>query len=103
MCIAEKTSDVPGIKTGKDYFFHVKKALDQAPLQITYPKDIYTDTVGGVSFYVMPVDMVINGTKIHQEHYAAIQQGYALTFALSYVNEEQRMTLKQVLANTSIE
>jgi len=67
IAVAERTRDLPGIKRGKDYFFHARKILEAGNIQVSFPKDCYTERLAGVEFDVMELEMVIAGKTIRQK------------------------------------
>lgn len=97
MAMAEKVRDLPGIKRGKDYLFFVKQTLVSGQIQMRFPKDIYTETLGGTDFDVMEAIMPLRGMTIHQKYYATIEKGYALCFVASFVGDKQLSEDEQVL------
>lgn len=101
LSIAEMTRELPGIKRGKDYFYQAKKILESSALRPTFPKDYYTENVGGREFDVMELEMTIMGKVVKQKLYCAIQKGYALCFVATFMNDEEKALLQNVL-NTAV-
>jgi hypothetical protein len=97
MSLAEKVSQLPGIKTGEDYLFHVKKALSTGQMQISFPTNDYTVQLGGNDFSVMESEMTINGVTVKQKFYSAIMKGYALNFIMSYTTDQDEASVQKVL------
>jgi hypothetical protein len=97
LCLAEQISHLPGIQKGSDYLFHTKGLLNSSPIEVTFPRDIYTEDLGGRQFYVMPVQMQAGGITVHQNYYVAIIHGHALAFITSYINEEQKLSVEKIL------
>ncbi len=94
-CLAERVRDTPGIKTGDDYFFHVKRLLESSQIAVTF-SDSVTEVVGGREFRVMPLEMSAMGQTVHQKFYACIDKGYALVFVASYSTDEELAKLQKV-------
>ena len=96
-CLAEQTRQMPGIKRGKDYHFHTRKILESGQVDVTFPKDISTENLGGVDFDIMHLQMVLPGITVQQKYYATIMKGYALVCIVTFSNEEQEATLDTML------
>lgn len=103
MCLAERVSHMPGIKRGKDYHFHSKRLLELSQVEVSFPKEVSTEELGGHDFDVMYVESLITGMTIRQKHYATIMKGYALVFAVSFTNGEEESTLDNVLSSVTFE
>lgn len=99
LAIAEKVSHLPGIKSGDDYLEHAKKLLAQSKMTVTFPKPIYSETLGGKSFDVMSTHMQIGIMSIHQKMYVTILNGYALAFAITYKDSTIQKELEDVLTS----
>jgi len=97
MCLAERVHHLPGIKKGKDYLFHTKKMLESSQLQVSYPREMSSESLGGQQFDVMRIEISMSGIKIRQTQYAAIIKGYALLFIASFTNEEEESSLVEIL------
>ncbi|MCP4376405.1 MAG: hypothetical protein GY794_09555 [bacterium] len=97
LCIAEQIRHMPGMTRGKDYHFHTKKFLQTGQLEVSFPKEIYTEQVGGVSFDVMPMEISVAGVTVKQKQYAAIMKGYALLIIVSYAGDEGEKALADVM------
>lgn len=98
MSVAELIRHMPSIKRGKDYHFHVRKVLASSAMQVSFPKDAYSETVAGVEFDVLDQEIHADGTVIKQKWFTIIKKGYALSFAISYTTPEDEAMLRQVLA-----
>jgi hypothetical protein len=97
LSLAEDVHDMPGIKRGSDYQFHAKQLLQSGSIEVTFPKDIYTESVGGVDFDVMEAEMHVRGIVIRQKYYATIKQGYALCIIASFVTDDDEKFMKGIL------
>ena len=92
MCVVERTQDLPGIKKGSDYLFHVRKGLSASKLAPVFEKEIYDTMLNGVDFSVLETKLVIGKSEIRQKYCTTILRGYALSFIISYnTNEELRV------------
>jgi hypothetical protein len=97
LALAEKVSQMPGIKRGKDYLFFTKKTLESGKMQISYPKEIYTERLGGVDFDVMDVELSLCGTMVKEKYYVAIMKSYALSFIVTFTNNEEESSGLKIL------
>ena len=95
--VAERVIHMPGIKRGSDYLFHVRKLLQAGQVQYSFPKEIYTKDISGVSFDVMPAEISLANMVVYQEYYAARIKDYVLGFVLTYSNESELNELNQVI------
>ena len=102
ICMAERVRDMPGIKRGKDYHFHMKQLLESSQLQISFPEDITTEKVGGRSFDVLHSEMKVQTVTVRQKCYASIVKGYALCLIVSYQTEEEEAELGDILTTATI-
>jgi len=97
MSVAEMVRELPGIKRGKDYHFQARKMLEAGQIQVSFPKDYYSERLGGVEFDVMELEMSMLGKVIKQKYYAAIMKGYALCFIVSFTNDDEAASLQRIL------
>ena len=102
MLIAERIGHIPGIKRGKDYQYHSKKVMESAQMNMKFPKEIYTVTLGGNEFDVLYSEINFMNMEIKQNQYTIIKKGYALTFNASFTTEEQEAELKGILDTVTI-
>ena len=101
ICIAEQVIHMPGIKNGKDCHFHGKRLLESSQLEYSFPKEIYTEQIGGMDFDVMTMQISMVGQTIKQKSYVAVIKGYALGLIVSFTNEEEESEIDQVLGSLS--
>jgi hypothetical protein len=95
--MAENVQELPGIKRGNDYLYHVKKNLDAGQIEVTYPADNYSTNLAGVDFDVMQTQMTMNGITISQKYYVTIMKGYALTFIITYNTDSAEASLQKIM------
>ncbi len=103
VCLAERIRHMPGIKRGKDYHFHSKKLLESSQIKMSFPKDIYTEQIGGIDFDIMTLQMHFAGQAIKQKQYVAVMKGYALLLLVSFTTNEEEAELEEVLASVCFE
>ncbi len=97
-CAAERIRDLPGIASGKDYLFQMKKALQAGQFKTSFPEAESTEEIGGRLFDLMHVEMQIGGMTIRQKNYATIMNGYALTFLTNFSDPDQESELDSILS-----
>lgn len=102
IAVAENVAYMPGIKSGSDYLYHVKKLLQAGRLKYSFPKEIYTKEISGISFDVMPAEIAVTDKVIYQNYYAARIKDYALGFVLSYSSEAEINELNQIVDQLKI-
>jgi len=95
--IAESLAHAPGVQTGGDYLYHVRRLLEGAQLRSTFPGEVYDQTLGGVAFHVLAAEVSVAGVTVHQEYYATVRKGYALVLTISYSNDDTRDALRAIL------
>ena len=95
--VAEKVKMMPGIKSAKDYLFHLKKTLENAQVAYDFPNEIYASNKGGFDFDVLDAEASIGGVECKQKYYASIVKGYALGVVISYSNPEQEKQLMDII------
>jgi len=96
ICMAERVRHMPGIKRGKDYHFHTRKLLGSS-LNVKFPKEIYTETFGGVEFDVLYSETNFGTILAKQKQYAAIIKGYALIIVTTFADDDQDAALNKIL------
>lgn len=102
-CIAERVSDLPGIKRGKDYLFHIKNILNSSPVKCTFSKDMTTEKFGGREFDMLHNEIPIAGSKVRQKIYVTIIKGYALVFTVSFMNDEEEAAMDNVMSTITFQ
>ncbi len=101
--MAEKISAVPDIKSGADYLFHARRLLEMSQMEVSFGKKITKEDIGGVEFDAMYVSLSFGRILIKQKYYAAIMKGYAVSFIISYIDEEGELSLENILATAKFE
>lgn len=103
MIIAEKVKHLPGIVKGRDYHFHTKKIIASSEISVSYPKEIYETQIGGHTFDTMEMEIHVGNIRILQKQYAAITNGYALLFGLTYSNEMELEKLNKIVRTIELD
>lgn len=94
-CVAERTSTAPGVKTGKDYLFHVKNILNNGQFKVTFNEDIVPRNIGGKEFFILKAEISLMKQTIKQEYYATMLNGFALAFVANYSGDEEYSLIQQ--------
>ncbi|VBB43521.1 conserved exported hypothetical protein [uncultured Paludibacter sp.] len=92
--VAEKVSQTPSIKSANDYLLQSRKVLEQTSISFdSINNQLFTESISGKMFSKM--DVVIDGaeSKVYQTYYCVLSEGFAISFILSYVNDEQKNIL----------
>ena len=103
MALAEDVSIAPGIERGSDYFFHMRKLLEQPGSNTQINGDYTTVDIGGHSFDRMDVTMTTMGVPVQQRYFAARHGKHVIAFIQSYVTDEDLATLDGVLKSVKLD
>lgn len=96
---SEATKVDSSFSTSEEYLRQGKKELDNSPLKFTFPKDIYTEKIDGIDFKVLEAQLKLTDSMtVTTKVYATILKGYALSFALTYSNNDLG-ELNQILSS----
>lgn len=95
--VAENISHAPGIRTGGDYLFHVRRLLEAGQMKFSFPREVYAETVAGVEFHVMTTELDVPPMKVKQEYFATVRAEYVLLLILSFSSDEERAELRNIL------
>jgi hypothetical protein len=97
IALAERVSQLPGIKRGKDYLFHARQMLESGQMQVSFPREIYTKQLGEIDFDVMDLELYVRGITVKEKYYVAIIKGYALCVILAYTGEKEELSQQEFL------
>jgi hypothetical protein len=98
MLISENLINAPGIKTGSDYLFHVRKMLKQSQVQYDYfDENFKKKTINGQDLFLMNASIEYMGLKIKQVYYSTIINGFSLGIIISFVGKEQQKEISKVI------
>nr|WP_154887789.1 hypothetical protein [Paenibacillus xylanexedens] len=96
MAIAEKVSLLQGIRTGEDYLKATKKFMEDSNFPYEY-KDFTKETIGGKEMDLMQITTDAgDGSKITQEYYSTIIEGYAFNFIFTYLDEDSKAEIDNI-------
>jgi len=99
VCAAEKIPDSAAGATDADYMAVLKKTLAYSQAPVTIDRDVYTESVGGETFSVIDITITFPDAVGRQRLYTHIRRGYALSFILIYLTDEQLRALKGVVGS----
>lgn len=97
LAVAENVRFAPGVKTGKDYFVHMKQLAAQSPMAITYRDGAAPRQIGRQSFDRLDGTLTLMGQDITQEYYAARRDQHIIGYVLTYQTAAERDVLYGVL------
>ena len=103
MGVAEKVSHAPGVKTGKDYFFHAKKLMAQANPNFTFTEGYQTRMIGGVAFDQMDVVTEVGPAKANQSYYAAKHDAFIVLIIQTYVSDEGKKATSDIIDTVELD
>jgi len=98
MLMAENLKAFPGIKTGSDYLFQVRRAMKQSQFQYDSIDDEFKKIIiDNQEYYLMNTSVSYAGYTIRQEYYSTLQDGFCISAIISYNDDEQKSVLKKVI------
>jgi len=95
--VAESVLMSPGVKSGKDYFFHARKVMEQSSIAPEIIGDYSTRKIGGQMFDRMETRLDANGITVNQRLYAAKHDNHIILIVQSYKDETQEKETAAVL------
>ncbi len=102
IAMAENVSLSPGLKTGKDYFFHFRKLAVTGNSQYEF-KEESTLTIGGKDFDRLDLTLTLNGQSTDQSYYAARFGDEVILFIQSYKSEQERAETDAIIRSIGID
>ena len=95
--LAEKVTHMPGIKTGKDYFFHSKKIMSQSNLQYSFSEGYRQREIDGIVFDQMDLTITFAGGSAKRSYYSTKHNDFMITIIESYGDEQDRTETEKML------
>lgn len=104
MLIAENLEGSQKVNVPSDYLLTTKKALLQDPTPKQYPfSSFLLKNINGTDFSQMRVvNNVSENTSFTQDYFVTLENGFALTYVLTYNSEIQHDALEQILQTIKI-
>lgn len=103
LAMTENVAPLPGIKTGKDYFFNMRKVLEKANAPMTISDTYASRRIGGHDFDRMDVTVSVMDRTMTQYYYATRHGDDVFAFIQSFQNEEERAETDKVLDSVKID
>jgi hypothetical protein len=98
--VAENIKNSPGIKSGNDYLFQVRKLLRQSQVKYDYTDSVFSkETINKMDFYKMNAELTNMGLNIKQIYYSSILKGFSLGIIISFNNDQQKTELLKSVAS----
>lgn len=72
-------------------------------IDASYADSYSTANIGGQEFKIMPIIQNVHGDPINQEYYVTRQKLFALTFILTFKNEEGRKELEKIMSTLNFQ
>lgn len=95
--LAEKVSQAPGVRTGKDYLFQVEKLITGTSLGYTVKEPVRAQTLGGREVFRIEFEVKMGARTVHQVYMSTVDKGYALSFIQSYTQPEESTKLSEIV------
>ncbi|HET6384401.1 MAG TPA: hypothetical protein VFJ58_13490 [Armatimonadota bacterium] len=95
--MAESEAAYPGIQTGSDFLFQLKRLLEHSALRWRAVGSSVPETVGGKSFYRLDGTMQVMGMTVWQSYFVTIDRRYALSFIISAGSADQLAQMRKIV------
>lgn len=90
----------PGIKTGKDYLFHLRHTLKSIQIQYNYiSENLEKKLIGGQEFYLMNAGIKIGNLEVKQSYYVTVLNGFVFRFFTTYHNDDSKAEFNKMIAS----
>ena len=100
---AESLELTPGVTSGADYNFHMRRLLEASQAEVVFSGDTTDVTIDGRTFSTMRFEMQVMGLTVYQKSYALVANGQALTIVLTFGSSEQEAALDAILATVEFD
>ncbi|NMH88690.1 hypothetical protein [Flavivirga algicola] len=90
---AENLRSFPNVDTPKKYIIQAKELIRQSGMDIEYIEEKDKVRIGSQDFVFMSVKNSYNGFDIHQDYFVTLKNGFAVSFIMSYTNQEDKEAL----------
>ncbi|RAW00912.1 hypothetical protein [Pseudochryseolinea flava] len=96
--VTENVANAANIKSGQDYLSTVKTLLSKSGHSYNHIDETLTEVkLGSIPFHVLNTTQSSMGIEINQRYYAAVINGFSLTFIISYRTRDQLEELDTVM------
>lgn len=100
--VSENIALAPGIKSGKDYLYHVEQLLLASTANYSIVEHYKPVIISGYVFDAIKAKTTINGSSFYQDYYATKAGKFVLSFIITYSNQEEFTAFDKVLKNIKI-
>lgn len=100
---AEDISIAPGVKTGKDFFFHAQRAIEMSGMPYTVDQELKPYTIDGHSFDMGNMTLSVGGIEVKQRIYLAKRGDYMVSIAQSWVTDEELATTQAIVDGVKLD
>lgn len=101
--LAENIGLMTGVKTGRDYFFHVKKLLSNTGMNYELNEEYGERVIGGVAFDSMEVTSTFDGTPIAQTYYAARHGNFVISIIATRGADESVAATSEIIDSIKLD
>jgi hypothetical protein len=100
--VAENVGGFPGVKTGCDYLFHVRKMFEEAAVEVSVSEGCERAEINGTSFGYIETIMTLGARRVRQRYYACVQGEHALSVVQTYRDDETKQLVDEPLNTLSV-
>lgn len=97
ICMIEKISHLPGVKSGSDYLLLVEQTLKGSPVNVTFESQPFTTSLGGVEFSQRNQSVDLGFGTVEQRTYARKVGDYVLMMTATMLSEEDNAVVDELL------
>lgn len=94
--LSENLGGMP-IKKGRDYLAHTKEIMQQSNMSYQFAPDYSAEKIGNKEFDRMDVSLAGQPEKVLQSYYSTIEKDFAFSIIISYVDDQQKAELKDII------
>lgn len=99
---AENLNNSPQIKSVNDYLSVAKQLLGKTAMNIEYLEEKDLVKIGSQDFGFLKLENKFNETSILQDYYVTLKKGFAISFIMSYTNEDEKEMLYEMFNELKI-
>ena len=98
--VADNLAKLPHVKSSEDYLQHTQNVLKQAKVTFKVMNELLAkEEINGEQFQTMHVILENKGVEIHQNYYAITKNGFNLCAVISYVDDENKAQLMEIVGS----
>lgn len=103
LCLCNKIEFVSESDGLKENLYQTRKLLEESRIKYTFPKEIYSETLGEIAFDVLETETTGVDMVIRQKYYGTVRKGYALYFIVTFVTEDDLESIRESLESLHFE